>query len=311
MFLALAASAGETSGRVYLRFFGWVGIASAIAVLVAPNFLSLLIKTVNDTFGTVFPAIPLAALLAVLFLLRWSDLRDVLLKEDGFRSEAPTRIVGLGIVVSPLLLRMITGQSMATAGVAVILVFYGTSLMVNPLTRRIMLPYAILSSVGVAVPTILMWGFGEPLAGLSATFSARLVSLAGIPVTWHGTQFLLLSRAGEPVIGAVTPDCSSIVSVTTFLCLLALMHFDLRKDLRYTAEVAAAGVAALVILNSTRIAILIWVGYSNGANALSSVHSWIGYTMLLGFYLVTLLVYPRMGRGTGLKELQGTKPALV
>lgn len=297
--------------RAYLRFFGWVGIASGITVLVAPNLLSLLIQTVNEAFGTVFPAIPFAALLAVLFLLRWSDLREVLLKEKGLASEAPTRLLGLGVVVSFLLLRTVTGQSMATAGVAVILVFYGTSLMVNPLTRRIMLPYAILYSVGVAAPTILEWGFGEPLAGLSAVFSAGLVSLAGIPVTWHGTQFLLLSRAGDPVIGAVTPDCSSIVSVTTFLCLLGLMHFDLRKDLRYTAKVAVAGVVALIILNSARIAILIWVGYSNGANALSSVHDWIGYTMLLGFYLVTLLIYPRMGGDTSFKALQRPKPALV
>jgi exosortase/archaeosortase family protein len=311
MLLLLAASAQEAMGRVYLRFLGWIGITSGITVLAAPNFLTLLIQTVNNAFGTVFPAIPFAALLAVLFLLRWDDLREVLLKEEGLTSEAPTRVFGLCIVVSLTLLRTVTGQSVATAGVAVILIFYGTSLMVNPLTRRFMLPYATLYAVGVAAPTILEWGFGEPLAGLSAAFSARLVSLEGIPVTWHGTQFLLLSRAGDTVAGAVTPDCSSVVSVTTFLCLLALMHFDLRKDLRSTAEVAVAGVAALIVLNSARIAILIWVGYSNGANALSSVHSWIGYGMLLGFYLVTLLIYPRLGGGTGLEVPQRTNPTYL
>lgn len=294
----LTASMGEALDRAYLRFFGWVGIALVIVVLAAPNFPSLLIQTVNSAFGTVFPAIPFAALLALLFLLRWSDLHEVLSKEKGLMSEASTRVLGLGIVVSLLLLRMVTGQSIATAGVAVILVFYGTSLIVNPLTRRIMLPYAILFSVVVAAPTILEGGFGEPLAGLSAAVSARFVSLAGVPVTWHGTQFLLLSRAGDPVIGVVTPGCSSVVSVAMFLCLLGLMHLDLKKDLRFTVRMAVAGVAALVILNSLRIAVLIWVGYLNGAVAFLSVHDWIGYTMFLGFYLLTLLIYPRMGEGT-------------
>jgi len=305
----LSASAGERSERAYFRFLGWVGIASGIAIIAAPNFASLLAQTVNSAFGTLFPAVPFAALLAVLFLLRWSDLREVLLKERGYTSEAPTRVLGIGIVVSLLFLRSDTGQSMATAGAAVILVFYGTSLVVNPLTRSFMFPYVILSSVGIAAPTILEWGFGEPLAGLSAAFSAGLVSLAGIHVTWHGTQFLLMSRAGDSVTGVVTSDCSSIVSVTTFLCLLGLMHFDLKKDSRSTAKVAVVGVAALIVLNSARIAILLSVGYASGTDALLSVHSWIGYTMLLGFYLVILLVYPRMGEGEGIKALQSTKPA--
>ncbi|MDV3293223.1 MAG: exosortase/archaeosortase family protein [Nitrososphaerales archaeon] len=281
--------------RAYIRFFGWIGIASIFAWLAAPNFLILLNQAVNDAFGTVLPAIPFSALLALLFLLRWGDLREVLSREAGLMSEAPTRLLGLGIVASLLLLRGVAGGSVEASGVAVILTFYGMSLALNPLTRRVMLPYATIYSVGVTAPAILQWGVGEPLAQLSSVFSAGIVSLSGIPIVWHGTEFAILSRAGDMVTGTITPGCSSIVSVTTFLGLLGLMHLDLRKDISSTVKVAAAGIAALTVLNAVRVAVLIWVGYAGGADALWSVHNWVGYALFLGFYAATLLVYPRMG----------------
>lgn len=279
----------------YLRFFGWIGIASIVAWLAAPNFLTLLNQAVNDAFGTVLPAIPFSALLALLFLLRWGDLREVLSKEEGLRSEPLTRLLGLGIVVSLLVLRGITGQFVESAGVTVILAFYGTSLVMNPSTRRIMLPYALVYSGGVSAPGVLQWLVGEPLAQLSTASSAGIVSLSGVPVAWQGTQFSLLSRTGDLVTGVITPGCSSVVSVTTFLGLLGLMYIDLKKDVSSTVKVAVAGVAALTVLNSARIAILVWVGYVGGADALWSIHNWVGYAMFLGFYLVILLVYPKMG----------------
>lgn len=274
-----------------------------LAVFAAPNFLSLLSQAVNDAFGTVLPAIPFTALLALLFLLRWGDLREVLSKEEGLMSEPLTRLLGLGIVVSLLLLRGVTGQSVEASGVAVILAFYGTSLVLNPLTRRMTLSYAMIYSVGVTAPAILQWGFGEPLAQLSSAFSAGIVSLSGVPVVWQGTQFALSSRTGDLVTGIITPGCSSIISVTTFLGLLGLMHIDLRKDLSSTVKLAVAGVAALIFLNSTRIAILIWVGYVGGVDALWSVHNWVGYALFLGFYVAALLIYPRMGGRTTYRAL--------
>lgn len=297
--------------RAYLRFFGWVGIASIVAWLAAPNFLFLLNQAVNDAFGTVLPAIPFTALLILLFLLRWGDLREVLSKEEGLTSEPFTRFLGLGVVVSLLVLRGITGQFVESAGVAVILAFYGTSLILNPPTRKIMLPYAIIYSAGVAVPGVLQWSFGEPLAHLSSVVSAGIVSLSGIPIVWQGTQFSLFSRTGDFVTGVITPGCSSIVSVTTFLGLLGLMYIDLKKDASSTVKVAIAGVGALTALNSARIAILVWVGYVGGADALWSVHNWVGYALFLGFYLVILLVYPKMGGGGtyGTSSLHGAATA--
>ena len=117
-----------------------------------------------------------------------------------------------------------------------------------------------------------------------------------MPVAWQGTQFQVFSRTGDVISGFVAPGCSSVISITTFVGLLALMHLDLKKDIRSTAAIAVAGVAALTLLNSFRILLLMWVGYTDGASAFWGVHNWIGYALFLGFYLAALPVYSRMGR---------------
>jgi len=281
--------------KALVRFLVWIGIASAAAALAAPTFLTLLSQAVDDAFGTVLPAIPFAALLTVLFLLRWDDIREVLVKEKGISTEVPTRLLGLGIIASLILLRGFTGLSVYSSAIAVVLAFYGSSLAVNPLTKRITFPYAMIYSAGVASPAILQWAFGEPLASLSSVLSQDFISLSGISVVWHGTEFQLMSKTGDLVAATVTPGCSSIVSVTTFLGLLALMHIDLKKDLSSTVKLAVGGVAALTLLNSARITILVWVGYVDGSGAFWGVHNWVGYALFLGFYLVAIAIYPRMG----------------
>lgn len=267
-----------------------------MAVLCAPDFGALLGQATSDNFGTILPVIPFAALLSVLLLLRWGDLREVLSREEGPTSAFPTRLLGAGILTSLVLLRGVTGESVYSAGVAVVLAFYAASLVLNPLTLRIMLPYAGIYSLGVAAPAVLQWTLGEPLAAFSSALSAGLVRLGGIPVSWQGTQFELVSRTGDMIAATVTPGCSSIISVTTFLGLLGLMHLDMKKDASSTLKAALAGVAALVALNSVRISLLVWVGYVAGSGAFWGVHNWVGYALFLGFYLATLAVYPRMGR---------------
>ena len=280
--------------RAVIRLLAWFGIGSALASATATNFLPLLGQQLGDNFGSAFPAIPFAALLAVILALRWRDLREVLLKEGNLSSERLTRLQGVGLVVSLLAVRGLTGLWGESSGVALVLTLYGAALIVNPLTKKFLLPYAAICSVGVAAPTLLEQGFGEPLAGASTALSAWIASLFGLPVTWQGTQFALQTSAGGLVTGDVTPGCSSVMSITTFLGLLGLMQLDLMRDYTSTAKVAVAGVAALFCLNSIRIAALIWVGYVGGAGALWSLHNWLGYAIFLGFYAVFLLVYPRM-----------------
>jgi len=281
-------------GREYSRFIIWVIASTALSALTAYNFISLLSQSLDATFGDVFPAIPFAALLTLLFALRWGELREILSRESGLTSEPAARLAGIATIAGLLLLRGFDSQSVVLSGVAIILTFYATSLALNPGARKFILPYAITYAAGISAPTILQWAFGDPLVALSSYLSAWVVSLTGVPVTWQGPQFSLVSKAGGLVTATVTPGCSSIISITTFLGLLALMHFDLRKDVGSTLKLAIAGVIALTLLNAVRISILVWVGYSSGAAALWGVHNWVGYGLFLGFYLVALVIYARM-----------------
>lgn len=282
--------------RAETRFVVWLVAAAAVTFGTAPAFPSLLGQSLGDTFGDIFPAIPFAALLTLIFALRWNDLKAVIEKESGLAGGASTRLLGAGMIVCLLVLEPLTSLTVETAGVVVVLTFYATSLIVIPLSKRFLLPYAAIYAAGVGAPFALQWAFGEPLAVVSSDLSARLVGLAGFPVVWQGTQFQLVSKTGDVINGVVTPGCSSIISVTTFLGLLALMHMDLRKDVRSTATLAIAGIAVLTLLNSFRIMLLMWVGYVNGASAFWGIHNWIGYALFLGFYLAALPIYSRMGR---------------
>jgi exosortase/archaeosortase family protein len=281
--------------RAYARFLAWIAASSGVAVLAAPNFLPLLSEAVNDAFGTVLPAVPFAALLTILLLLRWGDLRDVLASEKGVTSEVPTRLLGIGIVALLLLLRGLSAESVYLSALVVILSFYGTSLALNPLTWRLVLPYTAIYGAGVVAPALLQWGLGEPLAVLSSLLSAKVIALAGVPLTWYGTQFEFVSKTGDTIAATVTPGCSSIVSVTTFLGLLALMHIDLKKDLSSTIKLALAGVVTLTLLNAIRIAVLVWIGYADGGAAFWAFHNWIGYALFIAFYLVAMTTYSRLG----------------
>ena len=283
--------------KAEVRFLTWFAAAGLLSLLTAPNFLTLLNQSLGDTFGSVFPAVPFASLLALIFALRWREFAEFLNHEGGLRSQIRVRAAGIATVSALVVLEPLTGLAVVSAGIAVVLTFYGTSLAINPMTKRFLLPYAVVLATGVGVPSALQWAFGEPLAGVSSAFSAKLVGLLGLPVDWQGTSFSFVSKTGELVSGVVTPGCSSIISVTTFLGLLALMHLDMKKDLRSTAVLALAGIAVLTVLNSVRIMTLMWVGYDFGVGAFWGVHNWVGYALFLGFYLAALPVYARMGAG--------------
>jgi exosortase/archaeosortase family protein len=283
-----------------LRFVAWLSLAVSVTFLVYPaqvyTFFLLLNGSLDDTFGTAFPAFPFAALLGVLFLLRWKDLHALLIRERGVTSRPWVRILGLALATLPLAFSQYSAGSLELSAASLIMVFYGTSLILNPSTDRILVPYASLYLAGVTVPGAIVYLFGEPLAGFSSWLSASMVDLAGIPVVWHGTEFELVSRAGDAITGVVTPGCSSVLSVTTFLGLLGLMYFDFRKSPVSTVKLAVVGTACLVLLNSARIGILIWAGYDAGAAALWGLHNWVGYAIFLGFYMVVLAVYSSIGR---------------
>jgi len=229
-------------------------------------------------------------------ILRLPELWDLLTKEQGLNSEASTRLIGCFVIAFLVISRPVITGSVEAAGVAVVLSIYATALIINPLTRRLMLPYASICALGIGVPSVLQWGLGVPLAAFTSNLSAGMAAAAGLPVTWLGTQFVLLSTSGGMITGTVTSDCSGIVSITAFLALLALMHMDLKKNVRSTIKTAIAGAAVLLLVNSVRVVILLWVGYVGGAGAFWWVHDWIGYVLFLGIYFTVLAAYSGVGR---------------
>ena len=294
---------------VRIRFGAWIGAAAVLSALTAPNFPSLVEQSVGNAFDGLVVAIPIVALLTLIFALRWKELAKMMAEEGGGLSRLPVRLAGAATILGLFVLEPTTGETLAASGIAMVLTFYATALVVNPSTARFMLPYAAVYGAAVGAPAFLLWAFGEPLAVLSSALSAGLVHMAGVPVAWQGTGFQLISKAGEVVNGVVTPDCSSVSSVTMFLGLLALMHLDMKKDSRMTAKLAIVGVLVLILLNSVRILILLWVGYEYGSVALWGVHDWIGYVLFLGFFIAVLPLYARMGRnGSGPYSVQAGFP---
>ncbi len=278
-----------------LRFLVWLGAGAALSTVTAPNFIPLFNQMLGEQFGDVFPVFPFAALVALITALRWKELAKVLDEEKAVRSEPRVRALGVTVLVALVVVEPLSGTTVTSAGVAAVLTFYAAALAINPLSRRLLLPYAGVFAFGVGSPAILQWAFGEPLAVVSSDMSAGFGGLLGFPVTWTGTQFALVTKSGDVVSSFVAPGCSSIISVTTFLGLLALMQLDLRKDVRSTVKLAVAGVTALTLLNTFRILILLWVGYEYGSGAFWGVHNWVGYALFLAFYLAALPVYARMG----------------
>ena len=115
----------------------------------APNFVPLFNQMLGEQFGDVFPIFPFAALVVLITALRWRELAGVLEAEKSLRTEPKTRLLGISLVAALLALEPLTGQTVTTAGIAMVLTFYGTSLALNPLTKRFLLPYAAVFAAGV------------------------------------------------------------------------------------------------------------------------------------------------------------------
>ncbi len=259
----------------------------------------------TETFGTVYSAIPFATLLILIFILRWGELHRLLQNEArGLGSHLRLRAAGALLVATPFILQQFArGVSdpsgyiaIELGGVAIVLVFYGTSLILNPTTFKFMLSYAALYLLGIVGPIQLQSVFGGPLATFSSLLSSWMAGAAGIPVTWQGVSFSFVSKiGGTRITGIVTPGCSSIYSISTFLGLLGLMYVDFRKPASFTMKVAFAGVLILILLNAVRISLLLWVGYDFGLDSFLALHNWVGYAIFLGFYIVLLVVYSGSG----------------
>jgi exosortase/archaeosortase family protein len=291
--------------RAHLRLAAWIAAVLLLLLTVYSNQVGMLTSGLDDlltsTLGSVFPAYPFLALLLVLTAFRWKDFHRVLLAEGGPASNLGIRLAGLLLIALPAMfwglfsspIESSTYFAMELAASSIVAVAYGALLVINPTMWTMMLPYASLYALGLLSPLFMLDTLGAPLAALCSYLAAGITSVLGIPVAWQGVSFQLVSAAGDPISAVVTPPCSAVYSISIFLALLGLMHLDMGTSLSRAAKFAIAGIVIIPLLNSARIAFMIWLGFVDGPAAFWGIHDWLGYSIFLAFYLAVLVTYPR------------------
>jgi exosortase/archaeosortase family protein len=289
----------------HARLVAWMAAAFLLIFTLYSNQLTILSsglgELLSSTLGTVFPAYPFLALLLLLTALRWKEFHRVLLTERGLTSKPAVRLVGVALILLPAALwALFFGQggpsvylAMEISASSFVLVAYGALLALNPTMWKIMLPYASLYALGLVSPLFVLDALGGPLAALSSYLAAGITSAIGMHVAWQSVSFGFVSAAGDPISAVVTPACSAAYSISIYLALLGLMYLDVGTSLTTTAKFAIVGVVAIPLLNSLRIALMIWFGYLDGPAAFWSIHDWLGYFVFFAFYIAVLLAYSR------------------
>lgn len=212
------------------------------------------------------------------------------------------RLAGIALSLLPLLLvpLLVGYEDVGSLAVfPVFLVFWGISLLINPSTVRMSLPYSAALLAATLLPFPLTALLGEPLVGVTSFFSRLFLSATGLPYSYTSLpspELQLTSQGGSSVALVITPFCSSLSSISVFLLLVTLMHIDLGKERSSTIKMALLGTVALVLLNGVRIAALAWAWFIGGAELLAGVHGWIGYTIFVAFYGAAAFAYVNIGR---------------
>lgn len=302
--------------RGHARLVVWLGATFFLIFALYSNQVLVLTSGLSElltsTLGTVFPAYPFLALLILLTALRWNDFHKVLLTEQGATSMPAIRLVGVAFVLLPAalwaLFSLQLGQSvylaMEISACSLVLVAYGALIALSPRMWRIMLPYTSLYAIGLIAPLFMLDTLGGPMASLSSYLTSGITGALGINVAWQGASFAFVSRTGESVSAVVTPACSAVYSISIYLALLGLMQLDIGRSLSTTAKFAIVGVLVIPLLDSARIALMIWFGFEEGSAAFWGIHDWLGYGIFFAFYIGVLLIYSRTtkpfsGRGGG------------
>jgi exosortase/archaeosortase family protein len=283
----------------------WLGAAAILCQAVYPQQVSTLISSVDEiSAGNLGDVYPLAAVLfvGVFVLLRWRDFRGLLLEEGGPRTRPLVRLAGLLLCLSPLMfLSVLAGHEnyLSVAVLPVFLVFWGVSLLINPSTLKLSIPYSAAILAATLLPDPLTVLVGAPLADIASLLSRLFLSATGVHYTYSslgGPQLQLFSQAEGSLAIDITTACSSLSSISVFLLLVVLMHMDLGKDRSSTIKIAIFGTVALVLLNGLRVAALVWAWLIGGSSLLAGVHELVGYVIFVAFYCATAFAYIKIGR---------------
>jgi len=298
----------ESGKRVIL----WAVVTlSVLLSLYRHNALALLDKTVELLSGNLGYSSSLGGLFLVSFFLflRWEEFNLILSNEEGYTSTIPRRLFGLAVTLFPLFFMRNTDllprhQYLHSSAMLVFLVGYGATLIITPTLWKILLPYTALAVMTFLSPSLIKSTLGDVFVDIAAVLTRLFLGFSGAGVVWSGNEASFISLSGEAVKLMIDRGCSSIPSISIFLLLIGLMHLDQKKDLKSTLTLASLGTAALIVVNSVKLALTIWAGKVYGSSALWNLHSWLGYIFFTGFYVVALLAYfrmsgPRAKRGEG------------
>jgi len=270
------------------------GAALVLSLLLYGNQTALLMSKVAEMshgkFETIYPIVALV-LVFVFVLLRLPDLCQTLSAEESLASRPVARLVGIFLILTPLSFISYAESSVVLSTVMVAVLWYGVFVALNPSTWKMLLPYASMCVVAALSPGLVESFAGGALADVTSFLTRRILDATGVPILWEGTALEFLSQNGSTIRLTIAPSCSGITYITTFLLLCGLMSLDLRKDASSAMKLAFAGTVALILLNALRLAILIWIGYAAGSEALWSVHNWLGYVIFSGFYAVAAGAY--------------------
>jgi len=283
------------AGRIFL----WISSSLAVSVfLYLRHSVAFFQKTWEIVPGET-QIYPVAGIIftGAFILFRRGEVWESLEKEAKFSSMPAVRLTGLLLVVTPALTALLPNMplEMDISAVILAIVWLGVFTFINPQTSRMLIPYAAIYLVATLSPRVIYPWAGGPLADFTSLIVGPAAKAVGIPVLQHGRSLEFVSLKGEMVRFTISPDCSSISSITVFLLLCGLMHLDLKKRVSVTLLFAIIGATVLILLNALRVVILLWVGYVGGDWALWNVHGWLGYAIMIGFYALAAKIYMSAG----------------
>lgn len=279
------------AGRILL----WISISTAVSALLYWRHAVTLLQEISEIVPGETQIYPIAGIVFVgaFILFRHREIKECLEKEAEMGLVLKVRLAGLVLALAPTVTALLPGIPFEMDISAAILatVWLGVFTAVNPQTSRMLMPYAALYLAATLSPKIIYPLAGEPLADFAVFIVGPAVKAMGIPVLQSGRSLTFTALNGETISFTISPDCSSISSITVFLLLCGLMHLDLKKRVSATLFLAIMGTVALTLLNSLRIVILLWVGYVGGDWTLWNVHGWLGYALMIGFYALAAKIY--------------------
>ncbi|MBC7129989.1 archaeosortase/exosortase family protein [Candidatus Bathyarchaeota archaeon] len=285
----------KAPGEAVERLIPWLSASMIISVLLYREPILTFLQGISSIVPGETQIYPIAGIIfaGAFILFRLEEIKASLKNEGGHASKRRIRLLGLMLIIFPAILwnMLSASEPMDVSAIILALAWFGAFMIFNPSTSKILAPYLMLYMAATMAPRLLYPVAGEPLADFTSLIVAGMMPLIGAPAAMTGRSLELTSLNGETIKFTISSGCSSISSITVFLLLCGLMHLDLKKNARTTLLFASIGTLSLILLNALRVVILLWVGYTGGDWSLWTVHSWLGYAIMIGFYALTAKIY--------------------